>query len=146
LRRAHLLLLKLPYSAEFLEKEIQALVAVLPSGSRRVIAEDVYIGFLLPHTQIAPVHAVRWRKVLRAFSKHLIIGLNGELACSDSNDPFRIWMDELGRTGAVEGDKSKDVPFAQGGKPRIEPSVRDLIERTFGKVGLKPSTDKDRPE
>jgi hypothetical protein len=142
--RAHILLIQLPYSAEHLQKEIQALTAVLPQGSRRVISLDLFVGFIMPHTEIAQVHAVRWGKIMKAFSKWWIFGLNGELACKDSDDPFRTWMDEFRRTGTVEGGQAKDVPFPQWGKPGIDPSVSDLIERTFGKVGLKPSPNKDR--
>jgi hypothetical protein len=140
--RAHLLLIKLPYTAEGLRPELDALVAALPQGSRRVLAFEELIGFLVPHTAIADVQAVRWRSVLKPFSKSWIIGLNGELWCKNSDDPFRTWMDEFRRTGAIaEGGKSKDVPLVQGGKPRLEPSINDLIERTFGKVGLKPPAD-----
>lgn len=144
--RAHLLLLKLPYSAEALKNEIQTLAVMLPQGSRRVISEELYVAFLMPHRQIAQVNAVRWRKALQAFSKHWIIGLNGELACYDSTDPFRTWMDEFRRTGTAEGGKAKDVPFPEWRKPRIEDSVSDLIERTFGKVSLKPTPDRDGPK
>jgi hypothetical protein len=53
-------------------------------------------------------------------------------------------MNELRRTGTVEGGNAKDVPFPQRREPRLESSVSDLIERTFGKVGMKspPGGDK----
>ena len=82
---------------------------------------------------------------MRAFSKHWIIGLNGELVCGDSDDPFRTWMNELRRTGTVKGDDTKHVPFPERREPRVENSVSDLIERTFGKVRLKPSSGGDEP-
>lgn len=140
--RAHLLLVKLPYSAEALQPQIEALVALLPTGSRRVIRLDEVVGFLVPHTAIAEIQAVRWRKVMQAFSNWWIVGLNGELACKNkSDDPFRTWMNELRRTGAViEMDDAKDLPLSERGQPRVEPSINDLIERTFGKVGPKSPT------
>jgi hypothetical protein len=144
--RAHLLFVQLPYSAEHLTNEIQALASVLPQGSRRVISLDLFVGFLMPHTQIAQVHAARWRKIMKAFSKHWIIGLKGDLACSDSADPLRTWMDEFRDTGTVEGGQAKDVPFPQRRKPGIEDSVSDLIERTFRKVGVEPPGKGEGPE
>jgi hypothetical protein len=138
----------MPYTVEGLLPQLEALVAVLPMGSRRVIYLDQVVGFLVPHEAIAEIQAVRWRKVMAAFSDWWIVGLNGELACkSGSNDAFRTWMDEYRRTGTVvESGKPENMPFAEGGKPRVEPSVHDLIERTFRKMPLQAAPDKERPQ
>lgn len=144
--RAHLLLVTLPYNVEHLRPELDALVAILPAGSRRVLFLDRLLGFLVPHTAIADVQAVRWREVMKPFSRWWIAGLNGELVCKDkSDDPFRTWMDEYRRTGAVaKMPEPEDLPFLQGGQKGVEPSVNDLIERTFGKMGGKPAADKGK--
>mgnify|MGYP001131952919 CR=1 FL=1 len=146
--RAHLVLVRLPYMAEALEREIEALVAILPPGSRRVLAEEHFLGFLVPHVAIADIQAVRWRKVMEAFSNWWIVGLNGELACKNKSvDPFSTWMNEFRRTGAVvERDEPENVPLSQRREPRVEPSVHELIERTFGKVRLKPDSGQDGPK
>jgi hypothetical protein len=146
--RIHLLLVKLPYTAEGLRPQLEALIAALPQGCRRVINLDQVIGFLVPYTVIADIQALRWRKVMQPFSNWWIVGLNGELACKNkSDDPFRTWMDEFRRTGTIaKGEEPEDMPFAQGREPRVEPSVNDLIERTFGKVGLKSAAEKKGPQ
>jgi hypothetical protein len=141
--RAHLLLITLPYSVEGLRPQLDALVAILPQGSRRVLYLDRLLGFLVPHTAIADIQAVRWRNVLNAFSRWWIIGLNGELVCKDkSEDPFRTWMNEYRETGSVSKMlQSENLFLSEGRQPGIEPSVHDLIERTFGKMGTKPPTE-----
>jgi hypothetical protein len=84
---------------------------------------------------------------MRPFLDCWIIGLNGELACKKSNDPFRTWMNEYRRTGAVvEMEQPDDVPLSERGQKRIEPSVHDLIERTFGQVRIKLAPKGERPK
>jgi len=146
--RAHLLLIKLPYAAEALQDQLGALVAVLPRGSRRVVSLEQIVGFLVPHIAIADIQAVHWRKAMQPFSDWWIVGLNGELVCKNkSDDAFRTWMDEFRRAGAIaEGGEAKDVPFPQWREPRVESSVNDLIERTFGKVSMKPLTKREKPQ
>jgi hypothetical protein len=113
-----------------------------------VLYLDREVGFLVPHTAIADIQAVRWRNVLNAFSRWWIIGLNGELVCKDkSDDPFRTWMDEYRRTGSVSKMLQPENLFlSESGQPGIEPSVHDLIERTFGKVCAKPPIKGEGPK
>lgn len=101
--RAQLLLVKLPYSMEYLRAEIAALVASLPEGSEQVLYTDTLIGIAMPHVDIPEVTQVKIRNAMKAFSTYWIIGLNGQLVSKDrSIDPFRSWMNKhLGIQPAV---------------------------------------------
>lgn len=98
--RAQLLLIQLPYSIEHLRPELDAVVACLPEGSKKVIYTDTLVGIAMPHIDVPEVVAVRLRKPIQAFSNWWIIGLNGQIICKErSNDPLRFWMNKyLGLT------------------------------------------------